>query len=884
MAFVTLTKEQFEKEVLASNFRIIEDAKAKEVIYHVETTRDDVAVRIYSTVDIRTGQTRDKGTDAIRVVYWDLKNNRPIGKGKKILRVETKTTIQARIQARINEFITEVKDLEIIDFEYVKAILKFNNWAGFAVSLLDQVNERGNLSDKQLAYVLGEKNPRGKQTFEAMAIKKGFKYEPEMEDENEQDSRTGTEKAARTEKAEGLGKSEPETSYQRPEEKKEVKLIPTSNFKEWEYPFEFFNPVQSQVFPLADTDNNMIIGANTSAGKTIAAELLMDKVLDKDKRVIYLSPLKALTQEKYDDWQVRFPNDEILIMTGDYTLTNKRKKELQAASIIVMTSEMMDSRSRKFKSEKNWWMKEVGLVIVDESHILSTERGHAVESGIMRFTYLNPDARILFLSATMPNVNELGAWLTALNNKKTDVVYSTWRPVELQKHFEPYPILTYSSGRQDYWAIQNAKRDIAVEVVLSKPDEKFLVFVHDKGTGRDIVKRLAKEGVEAEFHNADLKPQERLDIEKSFEIKGFGLRVIVSTSTLAWGRNLPARNVVIVGIHRGMTEVDQLDIIQMAGRAGRYGIDDEGHVFLIIPSGSENYWNDVFQNPRPVKSVLNDHNILAFHALAEIETGGIKTEQDLFAWYSRSLAARQKMAFLPEEANALLADLEKMEMVLMNEAGHFKITGLGRVSAWMYFSPYDIYAWYSNFNRFWGKDRERPVELTDATLAWALGDAPCFDAYVSKDLQDEASKWSWRLNSYGILITDKTVLSTLATYKCLKDEKEKGLLGALVRGKKYDIKRISQALSMIDGFHADWKQEDVWQTLPMRIQYGIPAEMIGLVKIAGVGGVRAKKLWEIGMRDAKDVADPLNKPKLNKILPVNTMRKIVKSACEIAQG
>ena len=111
-------------------------------------------------------------------------------------------------------------------------------------------------------------------------------------------------------------------------------------------------------------------------------------------------------------------------------------------------------------------------------------------------------------------------------------------------------------------------------------------------------------------------------------------------STLAWGRNLPARNVVITGVHRGLTEVDELDIIQMAGRAGRYGIDDAGFVYLIIPERSTPQWKYTFENPRPVKSVINEKEILAFHVLAEIQNG-VSSEKGVFRWYKRSLAYLQ---------------------------------------------------------------------------------------------------------------------------------------------------------------------------------------------------------------------------------------------------
>jgi replicative superfamily II helicase len=96
-----------------------------------------------------------------------------------------------------------------------------------------------------------------------------------------------------------------------------------------------------------------------------------------------------------------------------------------------------------------------------------------------------------------------------------------------------------------------------------------LIFCHDKNTGRQVLGMLKHEGIESFFHNADLELKERLEIEGKFADRENGIRVLVSTSTLAWGRTLPARNVIIVGVHRGLNDIDQLDVIQMAGRAGR---------------------------------------------------------------------------------------------------------------------------------------------------------------------------------------------------------------------------------------------------------------------------------------------------------------------------
>ena len=868
MAFVVITKEEFEAN-LPDGFEEVSDDRIGEYVYQIDTHAESVAVRIYSTVDKRTNRTRDIGTDAIRVVFWDCRNNRPIGKGRKILRTEGATSVFDRLQDRISLFFKTAGDQVVVNFDKVEAILTHPavNWMDFAQSLLDSYRDYGQLTEKQLAYVIGEKNPKGKPTMEARVKMKdpGFDFKPPAqgieEVEFEDDPKEAVPESILDLKPEANDEvDDPETISPRPV-LGDTDQVPTAEYKEHQYPFPNFNPVQSRVLDHIDEDKNMVIGAATSAGKTICAELLMDKVLGDGKKVIYLSPLKSLTEEKYHDWQKRFADREIVILTGDYVLSDKKQKALSSADIIVMTSEMTDSRTRRMESERNYWLKQVGLVVVDESHIITTERGHAVESGIMRFSKINTTARILFLSATMPNVDELGDWLTILNGKPTTVIYSTWRPVKLNLEYVEYPITIGAYGREDYWASQRAKRQAVIETVLTKPDEKFLVFVHDKGTGRALVKMFAGHGIEAVFHNADLSLDKRLEIEKSFENRRDGLRVLISTSTLAWGRNLPARNVVICGVHRGIMEVDELDIIQMAGRAGRYGIDDAGFVFLVIPIGTSDIWADHFANPRPILSVLNDQTILAFHTLAEIDNREIGSVGSMLGWYERSLAYQQQVKpFSREDAQELLTNLETMEMI---KSYHLtiKVTGLGKVSSWLYFPPQDVYAWYKNFNTAFGVGRvdvdlergvveptkEPPPDLNDHVLAWAIGDIPSNDlGYIPKDISDVVEDYRRELAQSRRGIWSSCAAPTcLAVYRCLQGGKDDSpYLKALKRAVVWDVDRVVSAVGMIDKMHASWDQEKLFKDLPYRIKYGVPQELVKYTKKKGIGGVKARKMAE----------------------------------------
>jgi len=590
--------------------------------------------------------------------------------------------------------------------------------------------------------------------------------------------------------------------------------IATKDYPHYPYPFEEFNPVQSLVYPLKDNPNNMIIGASTSAGKTIAAELLIDSTLQRNKRVIYMSPLKTLTEEKFAEWKTRYSNETLMIMTGDYELSPATQEQLKVSNIIVMTSEMMDSRSRKFENERNDWMKEVGLVVVDEAHILTTDRGHAVETGIMRFTSHNPDARIVFLSATMPNLRELGNWLTSLNGKKTDIVQSTWRPVDLQMHYRNYRNATDKNGKFDYQATEFKKMEIAIGLVLAKPEEKFLVFVHSKNTGRLLLKQLMELNIDAEFHNADLNLKERRKIESSFKDREKGIRVLVSTSTNAWGVNLPARNVVIVGLHCGMRRVDMLHIIQMAGRAGRYEIDDEGHVFIILPAGQKGNFDSTFYNPRPVTSVLKDKKRLAFHILAEIYRNAIETKADIIKWYEKSLSYRQEPKKLTDrETDHILSELKRLNMI-NRDTSCLSATSSGNLSAIMYYPPYDIYDWFRNFKSIF----KNKIESNDIALAWALATISSNKTDVPKDLRPLKYKWSKNLNELNLRFIPGTVLHLEAAHNCLTGKEGHCTINGIMRAFIADAPRMLTTLRIMDKTHAYWHRDSFWDSLEEKIR------------------------------------------------------------------
>jgi superfamily II DNA/RNA helicase len=592
-------------------------------------------------------------------------------------------------------------------------------------------------------------------------------------------------------------------------------FFPTDTYTPFRYNFVKFNPVQSAVLPIRSKENNIVISAKTSAGKTIAAELVLDDTLARGRKVIYLSPFKALTEERHADWKSRYAGKNLVIMTGDYELTPELPEQLKSADIILMTSEMMDSRTRKFNQERNDWMREVGLVVLDEAHILSMPgRGDAVETGLMRFTRYCPDACLVLLSATVSNAAEIANWLKSLNGKHTDLVEKDYRPVPLHLKFEEYPEVQYGRGRLNFKATEQNKINLALDMIKAKPSEKFLVFVHSKKIGNRILKALQKEGCSARFHNADLNNRQRRQVEAEFKDTGNGIRVLVSTSTTAWGVNLPARNVVIVGIHRGPHEVDELDIIQMAGRAGRYRLDTEGYVYLVIPQGTKRKWEEIFSQPRPVTSVLNQPQKLLSHVLAEIYTGHIRTLPDIRDWFYRSLAHHQGLKPLSaDDAGKVYTRLVAMDMIRLDGEA-ISITTLGAIAAEMYYPPDDVHAWYKNFHHLFASN----LQDNDAMLAWALACTPSAESdYLPAEMNAAAVGWSIKLSDCGIKSNDLYVLQMEAVRLGLTGGQSTIETVQRMRQFLSDHERILNTIQRIDRDYAEWDCANYWRELRVRL-------------------------------------------------------------------
>lgn len=168
---------------------------------------------------------------------------------------------------------------------------------------------------------------------------------------------------------------------------------------------------------------NLLVSSPTGSGKTLVAELAMlQTILEFKKRVIYVVPLKALASEKYKEFNELYSKYfQVHISIGEVQTHNY----VRDFDLLLVTAEKLDSLLRHSQD----FMNDVGLVIIDEIHLINDEtRGPTLEVLITLFKIKFPNLRLMGLSATINNCEELAQWL------KAELVYDTFRPVELQHY------------------------------------------------------------------------------------------------------------------------------------------------------------------------------------------------------------------------------------------------------------------------------------------------------------------------------------------------------------------------------------------------------------------------------------------------------------------
>lgn len=200
-----------------------------------------------------------------------------------------------------------------------------------------------------------------------------------------------------------------------------IPLQPFTGVPAKQYPF-VLDPFQKQAILCIDNSQSVLVSAHTSAGKTVVAEYAIAKSLAAKQRVIYTTPIKALSNQKFREFTDEF--EDVGLVTGDVTIN-------PSASCLIMTTEIL--RNMLYRGSEI--MREVGWVIFDEIHYMrDKERGVVWEETLI----LLPDnVRYVFLSATIPNARQFAEWVCHLHKQPCHVVYTDYRPTPLQHYIFP---------------------------------------------------------------------------------------------------------------------------------------------------------------------------------------------------------------------------------------------------------------------------------------------------------------------------------------------------------------------------------------------------------------------------------------------------------------
>ncbi|AGO13973.1 AaceriAGR113Wp [[Ashbya] aceris (nom. inval.)] len=541
-------------------------------------------------------------------------------------------------------------------------------------------------------------------------------------------------------------------------------LVPISSLVDWaqkSFPTvetKTLNRIQSEVYPIAfGTDKNMLLCAPTGAGKTNVAVLAILRLLSKYYKaesnsfntsrfkVVYIAPLKALVQEQVREFQRRLQQYGLKVaeLTGDSNLTRQQIMETQ---ILVSTPEKWDVITRNGLNRH--YTKLVQLLIIDEVHLLHDERGPVIESIVARLEAQGTtETRVVALSATLPNYADIAQFLRVPSE---GLFY-------FDASFRPCPLAQQFCGITEKNAVKkvNAMNQVCYEKVLESITEnhQVIVFVHSrKDTARTAIwlrNKLLEDDKISNFAPQDAGSAEILKREtdnitdRSFRDvvqHGFGIhhaglsrddrslaedlfadgliKVLVSTSTLAWGVNLPAHTVIIKGTDMyspqkgSWVSLSSQEVLQMLGRAGRPRYDTFGEGIIITNQSDIHYFLAILNQQLPIESQFISK--LPDNANAEIVLGTVKNRMDIVDWlgntylYVRMLKDPKLYKVLDEIeddvalisyrerlAHSALRMLHENNLVVYNPVtGDVQPTELGRIAS-QYYISYTTIATYN---------------------------------------------------------------------------------------------------------------------------------------------------------------------------------------------
>ncbi len=690
--------------------------------------------------------------------------------------------------------------------------------------------------------------------------------------------------------------------------------IPALDFLKSEGYSELFPPQSQSIEEGLLEEKSILVSAPTASGKTLIATLAMlNHLSKKNGKVVYLSPLRALAAEKFNEFKKieKVPLGKkirVQISTGDFDSLDKK---LESSDIMVLTNEKMDSIIRHTPD----WIDEIGLVISDEIHLIGDpDRGPTLEIILTKLKLLESKPQILALSATVTNANELAQWLGC------SLVQTNWRPVPLYEGVYDAGTVIMQDGRKfevdssirgppvdlgaasvkdggqsllfaetrNRSAVLATKASAVISSYLKKKDKEKLQKISNKilieNEHTDLVKTLAelvKAGVA--FHHAGLNQSCRQTIETEF--RNGTIKLLSATPTLAAGVNLPARRVVISNISRYNSRVGAnrpisiLEYKQLCGRAGRPQYDEFGESIIIGKSNSAellNYYID--GEPEPIESKITDDKAIRTHVLSVIATSpGIKKDE-IIDFFMQTLGGLQSRKPTIKFGIDIAIRFLLTEKLLVKKGDRFAATEFGKKVSQLYLDPLTA-TYYRDAIKIASPERKH----TFGFLHLITDSEEFFPKFSLRNKDFETASLLIENNSSELLkpISEYDCTRSLIALYSWLDESSEISLSDNLNIQSGDMHRLVETSDwLIHCLRELTKQQDradlleELDILRKRIVYGIKEELVELVKIKGIGRVRARKLFKNGIMDLEDL----------RRIPVNKLAEIDKIGSTLANN
>ena len=665
-------------------------------------------------------------------------------------------------------------------------------------------------------------------------------------------------------------------------------------------------PPQEDSLPAALDGKSIVLAVPTASGKSLVAYLAIVSAVLKGRRAVYIVPLRALASEKFEDLK-KFEDlgVRVALSIGDY---DAEDQNLERFDVIVATSEKIDSLLRHRTS----WLEKVSVVVADEIHLMNDpNRGPTLEVTLTKFKMINPNAQIIALSATVKNSKQIAEWLGAAHFK------SEWRPVPLKEGIyvdgriffsdnstrtirdigDPVASLVqeclagggqslvFVNTRRSSESLARALRPIVKPFIEKPPSLRSLskdVSI-DEEEPTSLGHRLSeciRSGVA--FHNAGLTNEQRRRVEESFRTGK--IKCIVATPTLAAGINLPARTVIIREMSRydsdfGHASIPVLEIKQMCGRAGRPKYDKFGEAILIAKDEEHKSFlleNYLLADPEDIFSKLGTEPALRSHILAAIATKSVSSEEEIMSFIEHSfLAVQTEVSFLEETIRRILSFLEEHEMIRMDPSGTVKATFFGRRVSDLYLDPASAVIFKKALDGFHDGCEFGILHALASTtelqpLYLRRNDGKWVEELLEVKRKELLLEPPDDLSQYEFFQAEVKTASLLLDWIQERSEEEIEKKFGIGPGDIRNKMDIAQWMAYsLDQMCAIFRQDAHARLEPMvkRITKGVKEELLEIAKMKNVGRVRARALFDNGLRTIAD----LREADVNKLAMIPTI-------------